>query len=277
MQSNITSASGLTIDRPTSAPGPVGGPSTYPLDIEPTGVKSGISTPTRSKSKAMQLGAHKVPASVAAAALVEQLAEEAAAAEGEGNPWGNDDLIDVNADDDDWSWVFILLFSSCTKQWIGAFETAQPTVVAPSDGFDGALSCRNFEDLPVIALMYMHSQMMTRGVRVKSQKMVHGATTVVHFPRHSRQKLSSRRQVVLRPSHRHLSQRLLVGTPSEHGKSLPRRNRHLLHPPIPHSPCRKRRKQLRWPAARRNESRSASHFFIRNIRVLIIPFSASPR
>jgi SCY1-like protein 1 len=51
----------------------------------------------------MQLGAHKVPASVAAAALVEKLAEEAAAAEGEGNPWGNDDLIDVNADEDDWS------------------------------------------------------------------------------------------------------------------------------------------------------------------------------
>lgn len=103
----MTSASGLAIDRPISAPGPVGGSSslgTQPISL--AGVKSGVSTPTASKSKAMQLGAHKVPASVAAAALVEQLAEEAAAAEGDGNPWGNDDLIDVNADEDDWSTFF---------------------------------------------------------------------------------------------------------------------------------------------------------------------------
>ncbi|KAJ7287403.1 armadillo-type protein [Mycena rebaudengoi] len=107
MQSSITPASGLVIDRPTSAPVPVAGPSS----VRPIGSasKSGISTPT-AKSKGMQLGAHKLPASVAAAALVEQLAEEAAAAETEGNPWGDDDLMDVNADDDDWS----------------AFETAKP-------------------------------------------------------------------------------------------------------------------------------------------------------
>lgn len=115
MQSNITPAAGLAIpaaglaiERPISAPGPVGS-STYPHNIQPTslvGAKSGVSSPTPSKSKAMQLGAHKVPASVAAAALVEQLAEEAAAAESDGNPWGNDDLIDVNADEDDWSLIF---------------------------------------------------------------------------------------------------------------------------------------------------------------------------
>ncbi|KAK7057436.1 kinase domain-containing protein [Favolaschia claudopus] len=119
MQSNLTAAS--AIDRPTSAPGPVGGSSAsidmfQPMDA--AGIKSGVSTPTHSKAKAMQLGAHKVPASVAAAAMVEQLAEEAAAAEGDGNPWGNDDLIDVNADDDDWS----------------AFETGQPSVT--SNGTD---------------------------------------------------------------------------------------------------------------------------------------------
>lgn len=51
----------------------------------------------------MQLGASKVPPSVAAAVLAEQLAEEAAVSEGDSNPWGNDDLIDVNADADDWS------------------------------------------------------------------------------------------------------------------------------------------------------------------------------
>lgn len=149
----MTSASGLAIDRPISAPGPVGGPSTHSLDIEPTGVKSGLSTPTPSKSKAMQLGAHKVPASVAAAAMVEQLAEEAAAAEGEGNPWGNDDLIDVNADDDDWSGFFIMLFASWTKQCIGAFETAQPTVT-PSNELDAASSCKSLIHLRATALMY---------------------------------------------------------------------------------------------------------------------------
>jgi hypothetical protein len=89
----------------------------------------------------MQLGAHKVPASVAAAALVEQLAEEAAAAEGDGNPWGNDDLIDVNADEDDWSSLFYHGSSSYTEQCIGAFETAQPTADVPANGFD-SLSCR---------------------------------------------------------------------------------------------------------------------------------------
>lgn len=107
----MASAAGLAIDRPVSAPGPVGELSTHAPDIQSTilgGVKSGMSTPTAYKSKAMQLGAHKVPASVAAAALVEQLAEEAAAAESEGNPWGNDDLIDVNADEDDWSLSFLL-------------------------------------------------------------------------------------------------------------------------------------------------------------------------
>ncbi|KAJ7755752.1 armadillo-type protein [Mycena maculata] len=128
MQSTMTVASGLGIDRSTSAPGPAGS-STYPHGIPPVGlagVKSGVSTPTPSKSKAMQLGAHKVPSSVAAAALVEQLAEEAAAAEGEGNPWGDGgDLMDVNADEDDWS----------------AFETAQPDVPSvESNGFGGRAS-----------------------------------------------------------------------------------------------------------------------------------------
>lgn len=117
MQTDMSSVAGIAIDRPISAPGPAGG-STYSSSLHPTalnGMKSGASTPIPSKSKAMQLGAHKVPASVAAAALVEQLAEVAAAAEVDGNPWG-DDLIDVNADEDDWS----------------AFETAQTTVDAPS-------------------------------------------------------------------------------------------------------------------------------------------------
>ncbi|KAJ7251828.1 armadillo-type protein [Mycena haematopus] len=125
LQSSMTAVSGLATDRPTSAPIPVGGATPFGVESASlSGAKSGFSTPTPSKSKGMQLGAHKVPASVAAAALVEQLAEEAAAAEGEDNPWGNDDLIDVNADEDDWS----------------AFETAQSSVEVPPNGFDGSLS-----------------------------------------------------------------------------------------------------------------------------------------
>lgn len=60
-----------------------------------------------SKSKGMQLGANRVPAAV----LAEQWAEESSSND---NPWGNDDLIDINADQDDWS----------------SFEIAPP-VVAP--------------------------------------------------------------------------------------------------------------------------------------------------
>ncbi|KAK0461039.1 armadillo-type protein, partial [Desarmillaria tabescens] len=72
---------------------------------------------TLSKGKGLQLGATK-SSSAAAAALVDHLAEEAEAENGhlESNPWGSDDLIDVNADDGDWS----------------AFETAStPEVVQP--------------------------------------------------------------------------------------------------------------------------------------------------
>jgi len=48
------------------------------------------------------LGANKVPPSIAAVVLAERLAEEATAEE-ESNPWGDDDLMDVNADEGDWS------------------------------------------------------------------------------------------------------------------------------------------------------------------------------
>lgn len=63
----------------------------------------------------MQLGANKVLPSIAASILAEQWAEEISESAGAENPWGNDDLIDVNADEDDWS----------------AFETAAPMIVVP--------------------------------------------------------------------------------------------------------------------------------------------------
>ena len=51
----------------------------------------------------MQLGATKV---LTSASSIPDWAEEAAAeadtSQG-ANPWGNDDLMDVNADEDDWS------------------------------------------------------------------------------------------------------------------------------------------------------------------------------
>nr|GAT57734.1 predicted protein [Mycena chlorophos] len=117
LQSNIAVVPQVVIERPTSAPqvGTAPVPSSSAFSA-PTAIRSSVTSPAPSKSKGMQLGAHKVPASVASAALVEQLAEEAAAQsegdpwgeeslnDGDGsNPWGNDDLMDVNADQDDWS------------------------------------------------------------------------------------------------------------------------------------------------------------------------------
>ena len=62
-----------------------------------------ISTSNNVKGKGMQLGgkSHAIAAHVN---LAVQLAEEAAASTTtlEGNLWGTDDLIDVNADEDDW-------------------------------------------------------------------------------------------------------------------------------------------------------------------------------
>lgn len=75
----------------------------------------------------MQLGANKVPTGVASAALASKLADEVAASEGinDGNPWGTDDLIDINADQDDWSEsVFCLLHRKLTFLYSGAFESA---------------------------------------------------------------------------------------------------------------------------------------------------------
>lgn len=121
MQSLMSSATGGGIERPTSAPPPLDGTTANSRigDLRPSqllsvpttlsAANSAVSSPVIlgspvSRAKGMQLGANKIPASVASAALAVQLADEVAAAEGvEGNPWGSDDLMDVNADDGDWS------------------------------------------------------------------------------------------------------------------------------------------------------------------------------
>ncbi|KAF9528531.1 hypothetical protein CPB83DRAFT_314898 [Crepidotus variabilis] len=69
---------------------------------------NGASSSSSNKAKGLQLGTNKVPSSMANAMLADQIAEEAASAgisssTFSDNPWGSEDLIDVHADDDDWS------------------------------------------------------------------------------------------------------------------------------------------------------------------------------
>lgn len=111
----VPEAAAADIDRPMSAPST----SLIPAaPVRPTvhfSLGSAMSTPdsvpkvrvngTAGKVKGMQLGAQKLPVS---SHIHDHWAEEAAAeAEAEEtnntNPWGNDDLMDVNADQDDWS------------------------------------------------------------------------------------------------------------------------------------------------------------------------------
>ncbi|KAI0674764.1 ARM repeat-containing protein [Trametes maxima] len=138
LQSTMASA-GAAIDRPTSAPAPLDGPN--PL-MRAALMNSGIpladpglppltpmysspgAFPTRSfttgggagsRSRGMYLGANKVPTSESVSSVPDWA--EVAAAEVEAanelahasNPWGNDDLMDVNADEGDWSEPSILL------------------------------------------------------------------------------------------------------------------------------------------------------------------------
>ncbi|KAG7090905.1 hypothetical protein E1B28_009982 [Marasmius oreades] len=123
-----TMATATDMNRPTSVPpadnSRIGSLQPSPLPASPSAANSVVSSPTlpsytpsASKAKSLHLGANKKPSSVAAASLAQQLAEEAAAEDGvDSNPWGNDDLMDVNADQDDWS----------------AFESAPSEAMAPA-------------------------------------------------------------------------------------------------------------------------------------------------
>ncbi|RDB24858.1 N-terminal kinase-like protein [Hypsizygus marmoreus] len=115
LQTSIGGGEGTT-GRPSSAPPPavslaLGGHNpTSPSILSAPKTMSAAATPvasptlqSTSRAKGMQLGANKVPSNIAAAVLAEQWAEEVAESVGSENPWGNDDLIDVNADADDWS------------------------------------------------------------------------------------------------------------------------------------------------------------------------------
>ncbi|KAF8893945.1 hypothetical protein BD779DRAFT_1753347 [Infundibulicybe gibba] len=95
-----------TADNPSDALSPsfTNSPRTMSATSSPA-LPSGRGNPATqkpaSRAKGLQLGANKTPQS---RVLAEQLAEEIEAGEREdSNPWGNEDLIDVNADQDDWS------------------------------------------------------------------------------------------------------------------------------------------------------------------------------
>lgn len=109
MQSTMASAPGAPIGRPTSAPPPaegaaqshIGNLRPSPLLTSLSATNSAVSSPallasgSLSKSKGMQLGANRVPSAILAENWIDESSDV--------NPWGNEDLIDVNADQDDWS------------------------------------------------------------------------------------------------------------------------------------------------------------------------------
>ena len=116
MQTPISSMGGPEIDRPTSAP-PTQSLSNHSGEILPSSFQSSSAVPGSqgaAKGNVLRLGANKATSSIAIDSLVHELAEEAAeSATIEGNPWGSDDLIDMNADADDWG--MLAFFSNRNK------------------------------------------------------------------------------------------------------------------------------------------------------------------
>ena len=108
MQTPINSMGGPEIDLPTSAPPTkslsISNGETLPSHSASFQSSPAVSSPQESaKGNALRLGANKVSSSIAIDSLVNKLTEEVAEfAAIEGNPWGSDDLIDINADADDW-------------------------------------------------------------------------------------------------------------------------------------------------------------------------------
>jgi SCY1-like protein 1 len=104
MQTPINSMGGPEIDRTTSAP-PTKSLSNSNGEILSSHSVSFQSSPAvanpqgAAKGNALRLGANTASSSIAIDSLVEEAAESATI---EGNPWGSDDLIDINADADDW-------------------------------------------------------------------------------------------------------------------------------------------------------------------------------
>ncbi|KAF8637981.1 hypothetical protein AX16_010613 [Volvariella volvacea WC 439] len=148
LQSNMATPPSAPGERPTSAPPPAG--STGSLGTPPTdtyrgtvsAAPSNIASPVGStfskpapKGKGMQLGGSKASSASITAGWGDyddmfstSTSSNIVVDSNDTNPWGNDDLIDVNADQDDWS----------------AFESvppiAEPKPVAASSGLGFNLS-----------------------------------------------------------------------------------------------------------------------------------------
>ncbi|KAI0344760.1 ARM repeat-containing protein [Trametopsis cervina] len=111
---SVSQAAAIDMSRPGSAPLASASAGLTGDSIRPN-LTSTLSTPdakpkslangSSSKAKGMQLGASKIPASsqVAVDWAEEAAAEAEAEGSGQANAWGTDDLMDVNADQDDWS------------------------------------------------------------------------------------------------------------------------------------------------------------------------------
>ena len=123
MQTPINSMGGPEVERTTSAP-PTKSLSNSNGAILPSHSASFHSPAVANsqgavKGNALRLGANKA-SSIAIDSLVDKLAEEAGEfATIEGNPWGSDDLIDINADADDWG--MLASFSKGNGGLIGFF------------------------------------------------------------------------------------------------------------------------------------------------------------
>ncbi|KAJ3517647.1 hypothetical protein NLJ89_g377 [Agrocybe chaxingu] len=135
MQTPI-SATDASVDRSLSVPSPASFSSHIGEISRPTYATPSHSSPAvpnaASKGKGLQLGANKVPENVAMSILAE---EAAASASLEGNPWGSEDLMDVHADDDDWSAFETAPTATQTKSTlVSSFRSSQPqTPVIPGD------------------------------------------------------------------------------------------------------------------------------------------------
>jgi SCY1-like protein 1 len=106
MQTPIDSMRRPEIDRSTSAP-PTQSLNNHNGEVPPSHLASFqsiiASSQETAKGNVLRLGANKASSSIAIDSLVNKLTEEATeSANIEVNPWGSDDLIDMNADADDW-------------------------------------------------------------------------------------------------------------------------------------------------------------------------------
>lgn len=104
MQTPINSMGGPEINRSTSAP-PHSGEILQPhfVSFQSSSVSPVVASSQGAKGNPLRLGVNKSSSNIPIDSLVNEFAEDAAFTTTQDNPWGSDDLMDVNADNDDWS------------------------------------------------------------------------------------------------------------------------------------------------------------------------------